>query len=45
VVPSVKPNNAALTTLGKFKIDSLNIGEIGKNQPTAQKIADRSGFK
>ena len=45
VVASVKPNNAALATLGKFKTDSLNIGEIGKHQPTAQKIADRSGFK
>ena len=44
-VQSVKPNNAALATLGKFKIDSLNLAEVGKNQPTAQKIADRSGFK
>ena len=45
VVPSVKPNNAVLATLGKFKTDTLNVAEIGKNQPTAQKIADRSGFK
>jgi iron(III) transport system substrate-binding protein len=45
VVPSVKPNNAALATLGKFKTDSLNLAVIGKNQPTAQKIADRSGFR
>jgi iron(III) transport system substrate-binding protein len=45
VVQSVKPNNAALATLGKFKTDSLNLAVIGKNQPTAQKIADRSGFK
>jgi iron(III) transport system substrate-binding protein len=44
-VQSVKPNNPALATLGKFKTDSLNLAEIGKNQPTAQKIADRSGFK
>jgi len=44
-VPTVKPNNSALATLGKFKTDSLNLAEIGKNQPTAQKIADRSGFK
>ncbi|MNC88010.1 Iron uptake protein A2 precursor [compost metagenome] len=44
-VQSVKLNNAALATLGKFKTDSLNLAEIGKNQPTAQKIADRSGFK
>jgi iron(III) transport system substrate-binding protein len=45
VVPSVKPNNAALASIGKFKTDSLNLAVIGKNQPTAQKIADRSGFK
>jgi iron(III) transport system substrate-binding protein len=45
VVQSVKPDNAALLTLGKFKADNLNLGTIGRNQPTAQKIADRSGFK
>jgi iron(III) transport system substrate-binding protein len=45
VVPTVKPDNSALATLGKFKIDSLNLANIGKHQPTAQKIADRSGFK
>ncbi|HKA39122.1 MAG TPA: Fe(3+) ABC transporter substrate-binding protein [Burkholderiales bacterium] len=45
VVASVKSNNSALGTLGKFKTDALNVGELGKNQPTAQKIADRSGFK
>lgn len=44
-VASVKPNNPALATLGKFKMDSLNLSAIGRNQPTAQKIADRSGFK
>jgi iron(III) transport system substrate-binding protein len=45
VVPSVKPDNPELATLGKFKTDSLNLAAIGKLQPTAQKIADRSGFK
>ncbi len=45
VVASVKSDNRALATLGKFKTDQLNLGAIGKNQPTAQKIADRSGFK
>ena len=45
VVPSVTPDNAALASLGKFKTDALNVGAIGKNQPAAQKIADRSGFK
>ncbi len=45
VVPTVKLNNAALATLGKFKTDALNLAAVGKHQPTAQKIADRSGFK
>lgn len=45
VVPSVQPDNATLASLGKFKTDSLNLGVVGKNQPIAQKIADRSGFK
>ena len=44
-VASVKPDNRELATLGKFKTDALNLAVIGKNQPTAQKIADRSGFK
>jgi iron(III) transport system substrate-binding protein len=45
VVASVKSNNPALATVGKFKTDTLNLATIGKNQPTAQRIADRSGFK
>lgn len=45
VVQSIKLTNAALATLGTFKTDSLNLAMIGKNQPLAQKIADRSGFK
>jgi iron(III) transport system substrate-binding protein len=45
VVTSIKTDNPELATLGKFKTDTLNLAAIGKNQPTAQKIADRSGFK
>jgi iron(III) transport system substrate-binding protein len=45
VVASVKPNNQVLSAFGKFRTDTLNLSAIGKNQPTAQKIADRSGFK
>jgi iron(III) transport system substrate-binding protein len=41
----VTPDNPQLAALGKFKTDTLNLAIIGKNQPTAQKIADRSGFK
>ena len=44
-VASVTPDNPQLATLGKFKTDTLNLAIVGKNQPTAQKIADRSGFK
>ena len=45
VVPSVRPDNRELASLGKFKTDTLNLAAIGRLQPTAQKIADRSGFK
>jgi iron(III) transport system substrate-binding protein len=45
VVASVKTDNPQLAALGEFKTDPLNLAVIGKNQPTAQKIADRSGFK
>jgi iron(III) transport system substrate-binding protein len=45
VVASVTPDNAQLASLGKFKSDTLNLAVVGRNQPTAQKIADRSGFK
>ena len=45
VVATVKPSNPALAALGQFKADTLNLSVIGKSQPTAQKIADRSGFK
>ena len=44
-VQSVQVDNAALASLGKFRTDSLNLGAVGKNQPVAQKVADRSGFK
>ena len=41
----VKLDNAALSSLGTFKMDTLNISVLGKNQPTAQKIFDRVGYK
>ena len=41
----MQPDNAALTSLGTFKMDTLNISALGKNQPTAQKIFDRVGYK
>jgi len=45
VVASAATNNPALKGLGKFKTDPINIAIIGKNQPLAQKIFDRVGYK
>jgi iron(III) transport system substrate-binding protein len=45
VVKSAPLNNKQLAALGSFKMDTLNIGALGKNQPTAQKIFDRVGYK
>ena len=45
VAKGVKLDNPALASLGSFKMDTLNISVLGKNQPLAQKIFDRAGFK
>jgi len=45
VVKGAPLNNKALATLGSFKMDTLNISALGKNQPLAQKIFDRVGYK
>ena len=45
VAKGVKPDNPALVALGDFKADTLNISSLGKNQPLAQKIFDRAGYK
>ncbi len=45
VVAGVKIANPALESFGKFKMDPINISAIGRNQPAAQRIADRAGFK
>ena len=44
-VPSVKLNNPALNTLGTFKPDSINVGELAKNAAKAQKLYDRAGWR
>lgn len=44
VVPGVAPNSA-LKALGAFKTDPVNVAVYGENQPTAQKIFDRAGWK
>jgi len=45
VVPDVAIRNPALKSLGAFKADPINIAVIGRNQPLAQKIFDRAGYK
>jgi iron(III) transport system substrate-binding protein len=45
VVPGVKVSNPELEALGAFKADSINVSLLGRNQATAQKIADRVGYK
>ena len=45
VAKGTKPDNPELASLGTFKMDTLNISALGKNQPLAQKIFDRVGFK
>ena len=45
IVKGAVLNNNELASLGTFKMDTLNISALGKNQPAAQKIFDRVGFK
>ncbi|MGE0559666.1 MAG: Fe(3+) ABC transporter substrate-binding protein [Burkholderiales bacterium] len=45
VVKGAPLDNKALASLGTFKMDTLNISTLGKNQPAAQKIFDRVGYK
>ncbi|CAJ91907.1 ABC-type Fe3+ transport system, periplasmic component [Cupriavidus necator] len=45
VVQGVKVSNPALEALGTFKADTINVAELGKYQPQAQKLVDRAGFK
>ncbi|MFQ5773275.1 MAG: Fe(3+) ABC transporter substrate-binding protein [Kiloniellaceae bacterium] len=44
VVPGVAAN-AALKSLGDFKRDILNVAQVGRYQPLAQRIFDRAGWK
>lgn len=44
VVEGMAPNSA-LQGLGSFKADTLNVAIYGENQPLAQKIFDRAGWK
>jgi len=45
VVPGVRVDNPALAAMGSFKYDPLNVAALGRNQPAAQKVYDRVGWK
>jgi iron(III) transport system substrate-binding protein len=44
-VPSVQVNNPVLSPLGKFRQDTQSVFAFGRNQPVAQRIFDRVGWK
>jgi iron(III) transport system substrate-binding protein len=44
-VPTVRIDNPALAALGELTYDPLNVAVLGRNQPVAQKIFDRVGWK
>jgi iron(III) transport system substrate-binding protein len=43
--PAVRIDNRALTELGSYKADTLNVGELGRHQAAAQKAYDRAGWR
>ena len=45
VVASVAVDNKELASLGKFKADQINVSAFGRNQPAAQKVYDRAGWR
>ena len=44
-VPNIRLQNPALSVLGSFKEDKLNVGTLGQNQPLAQKAFNIVGLK
>jgi len=45
VVLGVRVDNPVLAGLGAYKYDPLNVAVLGRNQPAAQKVYDRAGWK
>ncbi|WP_018410372.1 Fe(3+) ABC transporter substrate-binding protein [Methyloversatilis thermotolerans] len=45
VVPSAVVSNPELKSLGDFKSDTLNVGELARTTPQAQKVFDRAGYR
>jgi iron(III) transport system substrate-binding protein len=44
-VKSAAIDNSALAGMGSFKPDTLNVSALGRNQPEAQKVYDRAGWR
>jgi len=44
-VPTVKVNNPALNAFGNVVHDVQNVAVLGRNQPAAQRLVDRAGWK
>jgi iron(III) transport system substrate-binding protein len=44
-VAEVKTDNKTLESWGSFKMDQVNVGELGRNQAKAQAIFDKVGWK
>ncbi|MEF7615969.1 Fe(3+) ABC transporter substrate-binding protein [Aquincola sp. MAHUQ-54] len=44
-VPTVKPSNPALETLGSFKSETIPVSSVGMNQTKVQQMLDRVGYK
>ena len=45
VAPSARVTNPVLSALGEFQYDTINVAVLARNQPVAQKIFDRVGWK
>jgi iron(III) transport system substrate-binding protein len=45
IVKGAKLDNPALESFGQFKTDSLSLASLGKSQASAQRIADKVGWK
>lgn len=45
VVPSARVTNPVLSALGEIMYDPINVAVLGRNQPLAQRIFDRVGWK
>ena len=45
VAPGARVTNPVLSALGEFQYDPINVAVLARNQPVAQKIFDRVGWK